>query len=104
MSKQSSELLLELESHPHRYHAGAPYQFPSEDLRRLSQISNFKAARAILIDWTIVVAFIWVTQRNWNLGLYLLSIAVIGGRQHSFWILAHDASHFRLFTNKKIND
>jgi fatty acid desaturase len=36
--------------------------------------------------------------------VYLVSIFIIGGRQLSCAVLTHDASHFALFNNKKVND
>lgn len=55
-------------------------------------------------DWIIIFAAILLCEMYWHPLIYLLAIAVIGGRQHGLGILGHEAVHYRLFNSKTLND
>lgn len=80
-----------------------PSQF-ADDVRLLSQVSNAKGLYALGVQWAVIVATggLAVLLSHW--AAYLLSVIVIGTRQHALAILMHDAAHYRLLRNRTLND
>lgn len=72
--------------------------------QKLSAIDNIAAGLALLRQWAIIVASfaaaIWADSPVF----YLLAIVVIATRQHALGVLLHDAAHYRLFSNRWMND
>ena len=75
----------------------------STDLKELSRLDWRKGASAILFDWSIIVLAITFSIWMSNPVVYLFTVAIIAARQHALLIIMHDASHYRLFSNKKVN-
>lgn len=73
-------------------------------VRELSTIDNARAAWAVLRQWLIIGAVIAaaVISRHW--AVYVLAFVVVASRQHALGVLMHDASHYRLFSNRILND
>src|SRR5690606_18336368 len=69
-------------------------------LKRLSVLQTWRTAAAILFDWAVIGAAIAISQWAQNPIVYLIAVAVIGGRMHGFAVLVHDFAHYR-FTNGK---
>jgi fatty acid desaturase len=46
----------------------------------------------------------WGLAWAWNVPVTLLAIAVVGAMQHRLSTLAHEASHYMLFRNRKLNE
>ena len=47
----------------------------------------------------VTVAFVW-----WSWPVVLAAMFVIATRQQAFFVLAHDAAHYRLFASRGLND
>ena len=73
-------------------------------LINLSALQKHKFLFAILLEWFVIAISIYLSITLDNLFVYLISIVVIGARQHSFFVLMHDASHYRGLSNRKMND
>src|SRR5690606_5253188 len=74
-------------------------------VKRLSALQTSRTIVAMAFDWGIIAAAIAVSQWARNPLVYLLAIAVIGGRMHGFGVLLHEFAHFRfLGNNKALND
>jgi len=58
----------------------------------------------IVLNWSIIVATIYVCITFLNPLTYFVAILVIGARMHALAILMHDATHFRFLQNRKWND
>jgi len=86
--------------------AGAlfPRSLCAEDARQLSAIQNWRGALAISDQWSVIAAAAFAAIWSGHWLVYLLAIVVIGTRQHALAIIAHDAAHHRLFTNRMAND
>lgn len=82
----------------------APPKISKEQLQELSRISNWRGFRAVATEWLCIIAAVWLCEHYWSVPLYLLTAVWIGSRLHAFGVLMHDASHYRLFSNRKIND
>ena len=80
-------------------------QLPKEVVVRLTQRSAWHASAAIAHDLAIIVASVGLALVYWpNPFVILVSIVVTGTRQHALFVIAHDAAHYLLFQNRRIND
>lgn len=74
------------------------------ELKKLAALQPWKSTAAIAFDWTVIALAIAVSEYAGNVFVYLACAAVIAGRMHGLGVLMHEASHFRLFRNRKLND
>jgi fatty acid desaturase len=78
---------------------------PRELVLELTQRSGWRASLAILEDVAVLVASIGAGLYWWPNPLVLLAcVILIGTRQHALFIIAHDAAHYLLFSNRTLND
>lgn len=74
------------------------------ELAPLTQLNNFRSALAVLQTLTIVASAmgwaLWLGPNVWVIACVLL----IGVAQHGLFILAHEAAHYRLFSDRTAND
>src|SRR6185503_10178210 len=78
---------------------------PKELMQRLTRRSTWRATAAILEDFAVIAAALAAALAFWpNTFVILLSIIVIGTRQHALFVIAHDAAHYLLYENRKLND
>lgn len=73
-------------------------------VRELSSISNLRAGWAVLRQWLIIGAVIAAAVLSHHWALYVLAFVVVASRQHALGVLMHDASHYRLFSNRAANE
>jgi fatty acid desaturase len=94
---------------------------------KLSQIDNVKGAWSIIIQWLVIIfaiglaigtLYYFTGQTNLISGFphltrikfigvvmaYLFAGLIIATRQHALGIIMHEASHYRLFSNRIAND
>lgn len=75
-----------------------------EERKQLLQKNDWKATYQILyIGCWISVAFALVWWMP-NILTVIIALFILGGQQLACSILMHDASHFSMFKNKKVND
>jgi fatty acid desaturase len=74
------------------------------EVRRLSKVNNWHSALLIATQWAIIFAAGTLAVQTGHWAAYLLAFLVIGSRQQALGILAHDATHYLLFTNRTAND
>lgn len=74
------------------------------DVRRLSTVSNWRAAGAIAFQWTVIVVAWWAAVASGHWAVYVLAALVIASRQQALGVMVHDATHYLLFTNHRVND
>jgi fatty acid desaturase len=72
--------------------------------RQLSSVNNWKAALAIARQWVIISCSLALALYFDTTMTYGIAIFVIATRQHALAILFHDAAHYRLFSNRELND
>ena len=84
--------------------AAARRVLSADELAPLTRLSNARSALAVLQTVGILAAAIafalWVGPSAW----VVLSVLVIGVAQHGLFILAHEAAHYRLFSQRGLND
>lgn len=90
--------------HPHDYDGEVPDRLPTATLRELSRIDPARALVAIVVEWAAIIAAIALCE-GWGGGwLYPLTVVFIGARQHALVVLGHDAVHYRLLPQRRLND
>ena len=78
---------------------------PRELVQELTRRSPWRASLAVLHDLLILAAAIAVALHYWpNPLVILLAVIVIGTRQHALFVIAHDAAHYLLYENRRLND
>jgi len=78
---------------------------PREVVQRLTRRSPWRATLSALHDFLILAAAIAVGLYFWpNPLVLILSVIVIGTRQHALFVIAHDAAHYLLYDNRLLND
>lgn len=80
------------------------YRLSKGELRALCQLSLPHGLWAVVFQWLVICGSIWaaVTVDTW--WAYLVVVVVIGTRQHALAVLMHDASHYLIVRNKRLND
>jgi fatty acid desaturase len=76
----------------------------NKTIKDLSKISDSKAIGYLALDWIIVFLTIYLAVSLNTVLVTIISIIIIGSRQHAIGILSHDAVHYRLLTNRKMNE
>ncbi|HTN61463.1 MAG TPA: fatty acid desaturase family protein [Devosia sp.] len=70
-------------------------------LKRLSTLTPWRTVLAVAFDWTVIAAAIIIAESANNIVVYLLAVAIIGGRMHGFGVLLHDFAHYRFIDGRK---
>jgi len=78
---------------------------PRELIQKLTRRNPWRATAAILHDLIVLAAAIAAALWLWpNPFVIALAVIVVGTRQHALFVIAHEAAHYLLFQNRKIND
>lgn len=78
---------------------------PKEVVRSLTRRSPWKATAAVLHDFAVLAAAIWVGLYWWpNPVAIAVAVVIIGTRQHALFVIAHDAAHYLLYERRWLND
>ena len=78
---------------------------PRELVQELTRRSTWRATAAVASDFLVLALAIWAGLHYWpNPLVILLSVLVIGTRQHALFVIAHDAAHYLLYPNRRLND
>lgn len=75
-----------------------------KDISNLSKPNVFKSLFQIAFEYILIFSIILFTINFFNPFTVLLAIMLIGARQHGLSAVAHDAVHYRICKNKKLND
>lgn len=81
----------------------APAHAASE-IKQLCELSSFQNVFFIVLEWMSILLVIYCTQKFFNPLTYLLAIVWIGSRFQALVVLMHEATHYRLFKNRKLNE
>lgn len=78
---------------------------PKELVQRLTCRSAWRATAAILEDIAVIAFSIFTAIYFWPNPLVLIPcVIIIGTRQHALFVIAHDAAHYLLYENRRLND
>ncbi len=75
----------------------------TQEVKLFSRLQSSRSLRALIFDWTMIVTAIALSEAWPHPLIYFASLLCIAGRQHGLFVLVHEAAHFRLFPQAKIN-
>jgi fatty acid desaturase len=82
-----------------------PRLLTKEEIRSLSEIDSGKAMLAFAVEILLIAAAIALSEATWfNPLTYLIAVVVVGTRILGLGGLMHEASHYRVFRNRALND
>lgn len=78
---------------------------PKEVIARLTRRSSWRASLAVVHDFLVLAVAIGVGLHFWpNPIIVILSILIVGTRQHALFVIAHDAAHYLLYESRLLNE
>ena len=78
---------------------------PKEVVQALTRRSAWRATAAVLHDFAVLAVAIAAALYFWpNPLVILISVVVIGTRQHALFVIAHDSAHYLLYERRWLND
>jgi fatty acid desaturase len=85
------------------YAGDIPTRLATTVVRELSAIDPLRSTVAIASEWTGIILAVVLYQRYLHPIFLPLVIMWIGARQHALAILMHEATHYLLFKNRRLN-
>jgi fatty acid desaturase len=78
---------------------------PRELVLELTQRSPWRATAAVVQDVAVIALAVAAALAFWpNVLVIGVCVVLIGTRQHALFIIAHDAAHYLLYQNRRLND
>lgn len=77
--------------------------FTREQIRQLTQRSNWRGAWAVFSTWALIAASFALLATWTNPLTFIVALVLLGGRQLALAILQHEAAHGTLFKNRRAN-
>jgi fatty acid desaturase len=77
---------------------------PPHVVKRLTVISPLKSTLAILHTVGVLAACLAAALAWWHPLVIVPALILIASRQQAFFVLAHDAAHYRLYNQRWLND
>jgi fatty acid desaturase len=78
---------------------------PKEVVQQLTRRSAWRATLPIAADFAVIALAAGAALATWfSLPVTLLAVVVIGTRQHALFVIAHDAAHYLLYDDRRVND
>jgi fatty acid desaturase len=77
------------------------------DAQTLSQLTTLNDGRALWSVFTLLAAIaatVAIALAWWNPAVVVVAVVFMATRQQACFVLAHDAAHYRLFSNRRLND
>lgn len=73
----------------------------------ISELSKPKISRWLfntILDWAIIISLMIAAIKLNHPVVYILSVFIIGSRQHALAIMGHDGAHYAACENRQLND
>lgn len=75
-----------------------------DELAQLHKLNSWRSVSRIICEYILIACIIKLNFYYGSFPIYLISVVLIGSRQHALMVLLHDAAHFSIAKNKKVND
>ena len=76
----------------------------AQELAPLTRLNDCRSMGALALSVGVSAAAITFGLAVWPSPWVLASVLVVGVQQHGFFILAHEAAHYRLLSSRRLND
>ena len=84
--------------------AAAGRMLPAEELRELTALDAARSAVAVA-QTVLITSAVLAVAMTWPVAWVLVpAVFLIATQQHAMFVLAHEAAHYRLFSNRRSND
>lgn len=77
---------------------------PPALLASLSRLDAWRGYRAFAQTLGVTILTLVIAIEYWSAWIVIPAILVIATQQHALFVLAHDAAHYRLAPNRRVND
>ncbi len=77
---------------------------PAAEIKALSRQNDAKAWVSVLSLLAVLAACLAAALIWWTPWVVLPALVIIASRQQACFVLAHDAAHYRLFKDRRLND
>jgi fatty acid desaturase len=77
---------------------------PPELIKRLTRIDPLRAALSVALSVGLAALIAAVALAWWTPLVVVPAVLAMGAVQHAWFVLAHDAAHYRLFEQRWLND
>jgi fatty acid desaturase len=77
---------------------------PEAVIEAITQLDDARSWRAIAGTAVTIAVTVGVAVAWWTPWVVLPAVVVIASRQHALFVLAHDAAHYRLLSDRRWND
>ena len=77
---------------------------PRASLTRFTRVRTGRWLGAAVVEWTIIVATLWICHAVGAWWVYPPAILLIGSRQHALGVLAHEGAHHLVSERRRVND
>ena len=74
------------------------------DVKSYCKIQPHKAVASIAVQWLVIAGALGAAVWSGNPVVFVVAAFVIASRQHALGIIMHDATHYRLFGDRRWND
>ncbi|MDA7741984.1 fatty acid desaturase family protein [Francisellaceae bacterium] len=74
------------------------------EIKKLSQINPSISTTCIIFEWLLIAALFFISTHYFSWYIYPLYVFLIGSRQHALGVLMHEATHYRLYKLKWLNN
>jgi fatty acid desaturase len=79
-------------------------RLPADVLARLTSLDDRLSWRALARTVGLAIAALSVGAWVWTPWVVLPALIVVAAQQHALFVLAHEAAHYRLLANRRLND
>ncbi|SNT25569.1 Fatty acid desaturase [Noviherbaspirillum humi] len=79
-------------------------RLPAEQLKALTALDDRRSALALAQTLLLTAAILAAAVAWWSPWAALAGVFLIATQQHAMFVLAHEAAHYRLFSNRRLND
>ncbi|MCF6205076.1 MAG: fatty acid desaturase family protein [Methylococcaceae bacterium] len=91
-------------SNTDKYNGSLNKYIDKSTLKELSQIKQWRGLVQIFVEWVGIFSAILLCEEFMNPLFYILTVFWIGARLNALAVLMHEATHYRLMKNRKLND
>jgi fatty acid desaturase len=74
------------------------------EIKKLSELSSNWNGAFIVLEWLSILLAVYCTEKFMSPITYLLAVVWVGSRFHALAIFMHEAAHYRLFKNRRLNE
>jgi fatty acid desaturase len=84
--------------------ASSSFRIRPERLKEFYRLKARRALFAVAATWTLIASSLAIAIWSRNPIVWLVAAVIVGRSQHALAVLMHDAAHFRLLEDRRLND